>query len=313
MKRLRTLILIILCFLSWGLNAQLNLNDYFLISNQQIDKKEARRLAIKITSDSTYEFVDNINRNYKIDKKVKKMEFPLGNELSKYSFIDGNIVIKTNTDTYIGSPIDSAIIKEKEYFRYLLVDLDLPVANDTDSIISSLDGITTMINSQTLYLSHHQKSLYPRYDKIGSCIIQFDNLKTTVCDIDNRCTMSGLSNRNKDLLFKNIMKDYQLKEDFIYTLYIDKDVKIKDINTTIRAIRKIENLSKIYFAFQALDNQEYIVSYITIPIDINLNDEFVSFKDWANASVDDRFISGERIMIIEDDIEIEDEGFGIVE
>jgi len=313
MKRLRTLIGITLCIISFNLKAQFNNSDYFLIKNQRIEDKDARRLVIKITSDSTYEFVDNSNHSFKIDNKTKKIEFPLNDELSNFSIHDGKIEIKTNEETYAGTTIDIDSQKEKEYFKYLLVDLNLPVPGDSDSLINSLDEIATMRNSETLYLSYHQKSLYPRHDKNGSCIIQFDDLKTSVCDIDNQCTMSGVHSKNKDLLFRNRIKDYQRDEDFIFILFIDKDVNIKDINTTIKAIRKVDNLSKIYFALESANDEEYAVNYKSIPIDIDLNDRFTLYADWINADMTDKFIRGERIMIIEDDVEIKDDGYGIIE
>ncbi|ASB50289.1 hypothetical protein [Alkalitalea saponilacus] len=313
MKRLKTLTGIALLFISLNLNAQFNDNEYFLIKNQRIENKNARRLLIKMISDSTYEFVDNINRIYKIDKKTKEIEFPLSHGLSNFSIIDNKIEIKTKEDTYVGTQLDFNSQQEKEFFKNLLIDLELPSSNQSDSIINSLKGITTIRNSETLFLSCHQKNLNPLYDKIGSCLIQLDESIISVCDIDNRCTMSGVYIQNKDLLFKNRMENYQLKEDFVYVLFIDKDVKIKDINTTVRAIRKIDNLSQIYFATKSIKDMEYVVNYISIPINIDLNENLATFSDWISANVKDRYVRGEKLNIVEDESETKIGGFVIVE
>ena len=63
MNKLKTLIGILLIIISLNLKAQINANDYFLVKNQRIENKVARRLVIKIVSDSIYEFVDNTNHS----------------------------------------------------------------------------------------------------------------------------------------------------------------------------------------------------------------------------------------------------------
>jgi hypothetical protein len=291
-------LLIIVFFVPQFSFSQLQVGDYYLVQNYKHEKGIRKKLVIKVLTDSTYTFLNGHITKYRFNNDSSIIDFPLfPDELSVFSISRNKIAINSSKGTYYGYALNDLEKQEQDRFQSYLIRIDIPIQNDADSLYDDLKGIITWKNSFKVYLSNYYKSHW--FSTAKECYVQFNGFISTVCNLDNYCSKNISRAMTKDLFFKDKLKDHQLGVDFIFILYIDRDVAINDINAVLKAARKIDDLTNIYFAVQKDDPLNFDIDYLSIPVEAELNSKFDSFERWVDADENNRFVTGPVFNIVE--------------